>query len=101
MAAMISDLVDWTRLQAGQWQMQPEALRLPALVRKIAGRVGGPEASPRVRVETHGRVPSVNADPLLLERGLRNLISNALKYSPEGTPVLVVVEGRPGKRPSR
>jgi signal transduction histidine kinase len=34
-------------------------------------------------------MPAVNADPLLLERIVGNLVSNALKYSPAESPVLI------------
>jgi two-component system sensor histidine kinase KdpD len=49
----------------------------------LAGRAG------RVEVDVAETLPTVKADPALLERAIANLIENALKFSPESTPVRI------------
>ena len=46
----------------------------------------------RVQVELDDAAPPVRVDGAQVERALANLIGNALKFSPPGSPVLVRVE---------
>ena len=60
------------------------------LVREVvAGAAAGTERHD-LRVHVDGEVRSV-VDPLRLEQVMRNLIDNAIKYSPDGGPIMVDV----------
>jgi signal transduction histidine kinase len=59
-------------------------------IHDLLQRLGGSLPVERVRVE--GRAPRACADPAALERVLVNLVTNALKYSPESEPVAIRVE---------
>jgi signal transduction histidine kinase len=50
----------------------------------------------RIQIEVRDDLPAVLADINRSERILVNLLSNALKYSPAGTPVLVKAEPENG-----
>jgi signal transduction histidine kinase len=69
-----------------------------ALTRAVAASAavtaGG--RSPRVVSVKSTRRIRVRADPEQVETILRNLISNALKYSPDNAPVTVTVRDEPG-----
>ncbi|WP_030454091.1 sensor histidine kinase [Herbidospora cretacea] len=73
---LVENLLDMSRLQAGVLgvALQPVALAevLPRAVEDT-----------RVRIDVPDDLPEVSADPALLERVLANLVSNALRYSPE------------------
>ena len=97
MNAMIQDLVDSARLEAGRLELRKEPLDLAELVSDLAERVGTPEDRTRLRVEAPQRVPPVLADPFQIERALANLITNALKYSPLEQPVSLRVAQRDGR----
>lgn len=60
-----------------------ERVDLVALARELAG------ASPRIGVETEGQVPEVSLNPGAARRILEELLDNALRFSPEGSPVEV------------
>jgi signal transduction histidine kinase len=85
MQEMIEDLVDGARLEAGRLRLdlRPVDLRqhLPEVLRRVESslEVGRVDLS----IEGPDRV-AVRADPRRLERVLVNLLSNALKYAPEG-----------------
>ena len=89
MNAMIQDLVDVARLEAGRLEMHKAPLDLAALVREIIERVGTVGERARLHLEAPPSLPTVHADPERLERALVNLITNALKYSPSDRPVVV------------
>ncbi|MGN9782569.1 DUF4118 domain-containing protein [Nonomuraea sp. ZG12] len=84
---LVINLLDMSRLQAGVLgvELQPTSLAdvLPGAVDDLAQSRG------RVEAAIGSGVPDVLADPALLERVLVNLMSNAVRYSPQGEKVLV------------
>ena len=79
---MISDLVDSTRFESGQLVLKSKAINLKEFMRDLLERVKGVLDVTRVRVAGCQILPLVEADPDRLERITINLLSNALKYSP-------------------
>ncbi len=89
LVALVGDLLDVSQLQEGWLALRPEPVDLVALAREVlANFAEAPE-----RTATHaltldaGDSLHLGADPIRLEQILTNLISNALKYSPEGGEV--------------
>jgi PAS domain S-box-containing protein len=91
MNRMIQDLVDSSKLEAGQLRMERIPLDVASLALEVKHRMSMALSTERVSVETPEVPPPALADPDRLERILTNLISNALKYA-DGE-VLVRVEG--------
>ena len=89
MASMLRDLVDMARLDAGQLALTPRPLDLPSYIRDLITRMVGTVEANRLQVDMPDALPPVRADADRLERVLLNLLTNALKYSPAGTPVAV------------
>ena len=89
MAAMIQDLVESTRLEAGKLEMRREPTDLLRLLLDLTGRVGTPEDQARLRLEVPDPLPPVLADQGRIERAIVNLATNALKYSPRERPVVI------------
>ncbi len=92
MGTMIEDLVDTIRLESGQMRLRRRPVSLPIKVRESLERSSGVLDIERVKVEMPTELPLVEADPDRLDRILTNLVSNALKFSPSATPVLVRAE---------
>ena len=84
---LIDNLLDLSRLQAGALAVHREPVDLEELV-PIALDGLGPEAA-TVRWQPAPTLPPVWADPVLLERVIANLVSNALRYSPASHPPVV------------
>jgi PAS domain S-box-containing protein len=95
MNVMIQDLVDSARLESGQMGVERIPLDLGSFVLELWRRLGGAMDMNRVSVEID-ELPPVTADPGRLERILVNLFSNALKYSPPGSPVVLRAERQGG-----
>jgi two-component system, OmpR family, sensor histidine kinase KdpD len=81
---IVDDLLDLSRLQAGEAAPRRELWQLGDLVRETVERLGA-----RERVDVVGEEPLVEVDGPQVERVLANLLENALKYSPPEAPVHV------------
>ncbi|MCL5959495.1 MAG: ATP-binding protein, partial [Chloroflexi bacterium] len=89
MNAIIQDMVDSVRFETGQLKLEKAPVDVRCFVAELLERAGAMMEAGRVRVEIPGDLPLIPADPNRLERILMNLLSNALKYAPPETEVLV------------
>ena len=111
MDAMIGELLDAARLESGRLRLDLEVVELGPYLGELLPRMGATLEVERVDVALPASERIVvRADPRRLERVLLNLLSNALKYSPEGRVRLevtsqgewvsiCVVDRGPGIRP--
>jgi two-component system sensor histidine kinase KdpD len=76
--AIVANLLDASRLQAGAFSVQPRPVALDEVVGAAVLAVG--DLAARVRVDVPEDLPLVTADPGLLERVMVNLIDNAVRY---------------------
>jgi PAS domain S-box-containing protein len=90
MGKMISDLLEATRLEAGQMPLDLGPVDLYSLALETVGRLDNQDGAGRVHVELPEEALSpVSGDRVSIERVLGNLIGNALKYSDPDTPVTI------------
>jgi signal transduction histidine kinase len=87
---LVDDLLDYARLEHHSLQVHPRQLALTALVQQLVDSMSPLVAGHEVIVEAEPDVTAW-ADPIAVERIVANLLSNAGKYSPEGTTVTVRV----------
>ncbi len=88
---MIEDLLDATRLQAGQMSFKPSEINLANLASEAVRRFAAQLPSHEIEVNFPPDLPLVIADAARIHQVLDNLISNAIKYSPKGK---IVVSGK-------
>ncbi len=91
---LIDQLLDVSRLQQGQFVIARGPLDLAALVRQVVDEVRAtvPATSTHtVRLTAPSAPVRIDGDAERLEQVLHNLLSNALKYSPQGGTVQVAV----------
>ncbi len=92
LAAMISELLDVSRLAAGRLVLDKEDLDLVELVHTVLGQLGVEAALSGSQVDLVAPRPVRGRwDRLRLEQIVTNLLSNALKYG-DGKPVRVAVD---------
>jgi len=94
--AVVMDLVDISRLQAGHLELVTELLSLPDLVGEVVDRLAPSSATHQVRIERSEPIV-VQADRDRLEQVLVNLIDNAIRYSPSGGDIEVTVTDQNGE----
>jgi glycosyltransferase involved in cell wall biosynthesis len=93
--AMVSDLVDSARLECGQLELARETFSPVELLTELVDALG-PFDRQRVTLEADRTLPQLEADRQRLGRAVNNLITNALKYSPSGSPVSLRAKASPG-----
>ncbi len=84
LAHLVDNLLDMSRLQAGALAVFPRPADLSEIVARSLDDLG--PAARIVTVDIPEELPEVAVDPGILERVIANLIANALRYSPSGTP---------------
>ena len=89
LTALITNLLDLSRLQAGALTADPQPVGMDDLVNRALGTLADSSA---VDVTVPPELPEVLADAGLAERVIANVLENALRYSPPGARVRVVAE---------
>jgi two-component system OmpR family sensor kinase len=92
---LATDLLDLSRLDAGQLQVEAEPLDLAATAAAVADefRAVAETAEHELRVEGAEPVPALG-DELRVEQIARNLVENAIRHTPAGTTVEVAARVR-------
>ncbi len=83
LGALVTDLLDVTRLQAGAVGV---ALRPVALDDVVGGALDELRLAPGQVTLDLSAVPMVEADAALLQRAVVNLLTNAIRFAPAGSP---------------
>ncbi|HLI50324.1 MAG TPA: PAS domain S-box protein, partial [Thermomicrobiaceae bacterium] len=90
---LIDDLLDASRIQQDRLELQPERTDLASLLRRVLTRFEhASERRPTHQLVFENSTEVVGWwDPIRVEQIATNLISNALKYSPDGGEIHVTV----------
>jgi signal transduction histidine kinase len=98
MTRIVDDLLDLSRMERGlSLQIVPAVMAVgPALTGAIALFRRGPVTHDLV-LALDESLPAIRADPDALDRILKNLVSNAIKYSPAGSRVTVSARAAGGE----
>ncbi|MFM2058657.1 MAG: hypothetical protein RLY71_3042 [Pseudomonadota bacterium] len=88
MDAMFTALLDISRLDAGVVQAEPRAVNLAALLDRLCAEMLPLAQAKGLALHCHAPALVVWSDALLLERILRNLLSNAVRYTERGRVVI-------------
>jgi two-component system sensor histidine kinase KdpD len=91
---LIENLLDMSRLEAGALGVSLAPVALDEVVPLVLDALG-PDGA-RVTVDVSETLPEANADAVLLERVLVNLLGNALRYSPRGRSPLIAASCHAG-----
>lgn len=86
LASLLGDLRRLTRLDLAE-PVRWEDVDVAELYQGVVARFGAAAAQAGVRLSAHADDCSVTADPRLIETVLDNLVSNAIRYTPEGGTV--------------
>ncbi len=81
---LLTAILDISRLDAGVVEPSIEIVDLGALVTRLGGEYQAKAAEVGLRLRMAPRELFVRTDPALLERALRNLVENAIRYTPSG-----------------
>jgi PAS domain S-box-containing protein len=89
LSAILENLLELSRYQAGRLQLHTETVDIPFVAGNVIERLE-PRAEGRTFLtDFPAGLPSVQADPMRIERILYNLLENAVKYSPDKSAIKV------------
>jgi two-component system sensor histidine kinase KdpD len=86
---LVGNLLDMTRLEAGALKVKREPADVQDIIGTAIGQMEDRLTARSLRVDVPDSFPLVNLDFVLIVHVLTNLLDNALKYSPEDSPLEV------------
>ncbi|RYG45149.1 hypothetical protein EON79_13295 [bacterium] len=89
---LVNGILDVEKLESGKMEVRKESTPIEPMLQECAEQVALWAQSNRLEIEIRSGIERANLDPELTQRVIVNLLSNALKYSPEGTRVTLEAE---------
>jgi len=98
--ALINDILDLSKIEAGRMELQLEDFALPPLIDGVVKTIEplATKNENRVTVNCDGAIGKLHADQMRLRQALLNLMSNANKFTQRGT---ISVDARQGQENGR
>jgi NtrC-family two-component system sensor histidine kinase KinB len=89
----IHEFLDLTRIEAGELRLNLEPIHIASIIAEALRRVEGGANAKGISLGTHGDsdLPRISADALRLRAVFDNILSNAIKYTPNGGRITVEV----------
>jgi signal transduction histidine kinase len=89
----IHEFLDLTRIEAGELRLNLEPLHVSTIIGEALRRIEAQAKAQDISLTTHADadLPPISADPLRLRAVFDNILSNALKYTPEGGTITVEI----------
>ncbi len=89
LVCMINDMLDLERLESGSVKLNLEWLNLNTIISDVVGRIGPTAPHHPIRLQLATALPILLGDRDKLTQVVANLLTNAIKYSPAGSEILV------------
>lgn len=89
LTSLVSGLLDVSKIEAGKLQMVVETTDMELLAKDVAELVQLSNQTHEVSLQVVGNQFLIKADALRIEQVMINLITNAIKYSPQANQVIV------------
>jgi signal transduction histidine kinase len=86
---LIEDLLQMSQIESGVMRVDLRRCRLPRVIHRVVKKARATAVRHQFVVNVVPDFPEVRADLRRVEQVLRNLVENAVKYSPEGGTVTV------------
>jgi K+-sensing histidine kinase KdpD len=95
MEGMLTDILDSSLIAMNQLSIQPEPMRLHHIAREVSHEMQLRTNEHSIVVDISTDLPLVSADQRWLKQVFRNILDNAIKYSPSGGLILIRGRARP------
>jgi two-component system sensor histidine kinase KdpD len=89
LAQLVTEAIHMARIEAGQIQLNKELQRVESLVSKVLQQRKSLTEGRSLNVNLSNSLPMIEVDPALMELAIRQLLDNALKYTPAACPVSI------------
>ena len=89
---VISNLLETTRLESGGLTLSSEAMPVDEILRPAIATANDAASGHPITLNLRGELPLVMADAAAIGQVVANLLENAARHTPAGTPIEVVAE---------
>ena len=79
--SLINDLLDMNRIEAGKFELHPQAVDIDKLTIECCDLIRG-QASIALKREVDPNLPPIESDPRVIKQIVINMLSNAVKFTP-------------------
>ena len=93
---MVSNLLDLSRIEGGALRPQKDWYDIDELIVDVRARLAPRTRSHPLTITVEPDLPLLRFDYVQIAQVLVNLIENAVKYTPDGTPIAVAAHQVPG-----
>jgi two-component system sensor histidine kinase KdpD len=92
LAELVQSLLDMSRIQAGVLEPRTSVASLVDLVDRVVGDLSSAMHGHEAQIEMPDDLPPVDVDVVLISRVLTNLLTNAVRHGPKGSPIAIAAE---------
>ena len=93
--SLINDILDMSKIEAGKMNLNPEDISIVDLIEQVIRIVRGRAEENNLTLSYEGgEMPEIQADMRAVKQVLLNLITNAIKFTPEGGNVTIRSEAK-------
>ncbi len=87
---LVNDLMQWSRSQSGKMACNPETLEVGELISSVIQLLQPAASKKKINIYTdYNHLATVSTDRYMVETILRNLISNAIKFTNTGGKIVI------------
>lgn len=93
---LLNNLLEWSRAQTGNWSFKPQNVKIVQIVEDVKRLFSLDMKAKKLSLTTEGENEAiVYTDYNMLSTIIRNLVSNAIKFSYEGGQISVIITATP------
>ncbi len=90
---LLTNLLEWSRLQTGKIQLIPEYFEIESFIDRIVNLLNDTARQKKITISTDiSGNGELFADKEMIETVIRNLISNAIKFTPSGGAITILTK---------
>src|ERR1051325_2386275 len=88
--SIINDVLDLSKIEAGKMEIYPEFFAIQPVIESVCHVMRGmSKFNPAFRIDVPDDLPQIETDLAKFKQILFNLLSNAAKFSPAGSPIVI------------
>jgi len=97
LSVLVTEAIQMARIEAGRVILRRASHSIQELIQLVMDKLRTVVEDRKIQVDIGTDVPPVWVDAELIEVALRQLVDNALKYSPAGSPVTIAAKSKDGR----
>jgi two-component system sensor histidine kinase KdpD len=94
---LAAEVVAMARIEAGKLHLDKREVPVEQIIQGALAEVEGLRKGRSITIHAPADLPAAEADPELAQQVVKQFLENALKYTPEDSPITVSVEQKSGK----